>query len=105
MSIKKNFVNAIDKDVADAVSKISFRALSSVIKKTPIDTGRAKNSWNLSEGKIDTSLDSSVRDEISGKKDVFITNSLPYINRLENGYSKQAPKGMVAITINELVRG
>lgn len=28
----------------------------------------------------------------------FIQNSVPYIQRLEDGYSKQAPNGMVALT-------
>lgn len=33
---------------------------------------------------------------------VFITNGLPYAERLENGWSKQAPLGMVALTVQEL---
>lgn len=33
---------------------------------------------------------------------VFITNGLPYAQRLENGWSKQAPLGMVALTVQEL---
>lgn len=28
----------------------------------------------------------------------YVQNSVPYIERLENGYSKQAPNGMVALT-------
>jgi hypothetical protein len=31
----------------------------------------------------------------------FISNSVPYINRLEDGYSRQAPNGMVGLTIRE----
>jgi len=31
----------------------------------------------------------------------FIQNSVPYIERLEDGYSRQAPNGMVAITVAE----
>ena len=31
----------------------------------------------------------------------FIQNSVPYIERLEDGYSRQAPQGMVAITAAE----
>ena len=38
------------------------------------------------------------------KKDrsIIIQNNLPYANRLENGWSKQAPKGMVALTLSEM---
>lgn len=32
---------------------------------------------------------------------VYLCNSLPYVPRLEYGYSKQAPQGMVRITILE----
>jgi len=35
-------------------------------------------------------------------RQIFIVNGLPYINRLENGWSQQAPNGMVAITLAEL---
>ena len=31
----------------------------------------------------------------------FLTNNLPYIDRLENGWSHQAPAGMVGITVAE----
>lgn len=33
---------------------------------------------------------------------VYIVNGLPYAERLENGWSKQAPLGMVALTVQEL---
>jgi len=31
----------------------------------------------------------------------FITNSVPYIQPLEDGHSRQAPNGMVALTVQE----
>lgn len=33
---------------------------------------------------------------------IYLANNLPYAERLENGYSKKAPNGMVAITLVEL---
>lgn len=33
---------------------------------------------------------------------VYIVNGLPYAERLENGWSQQAPYGMVALTVSEL---
>ena len=98
----QKLVNTMEKDVAKEMNAISFKVLAGVVKKTPVKSGDAKNSWNISEDKIDTSLKSKVRANISGKKDIYITNSIHYIMKLENGGSKQAPKGMVALTINEL---
>jgi hypothetical protein len=33
---------------------------------------------------------------------IYLQNSLPYALRLENGWSKQAPGGVLALTVNEL---
>lgn len=43
-------------------------------------------------GKIDDKAAGSVH---------YITNSLPYVDRLENGWSRQAPHGMVGLTVLE----
>jgi len=79
---------------------------------TPIKTGWASANWWLSTGtpatanggKYDPSALLS-RESSSGVNDVFawtpekgpiyITNNVPYITRLNNGYSKQAPAGYV----------
>lgn len=39
---------------------------------------------------------------IDGTQSVFIINNLPYIERLEHGWSKQAPAGMVRISKAEV---
>jgi hypothetical protein len=94
-----------------------FRA---VVLKTPVDTGRAKGNWQVSHGAPDTSLterkDTTPLGKIGAemaavvqKADVlpvggvnYLSNSLPYIVRLEHGWSKaQAPAGMVRISALE----
>jgi hypothetical protein len=42
----------------------------------------------------------SIGDTPAGKVN-YIVNNLPYAQRLENGYSYQAPSGMVAVTVVE----
>ncbi len=98
----QKLINTMEGDIAKAIKKVSFKILAGVVKKTPVLSGDAQNSWNISEDKIDTSIKNKVRNEISGKKDVYITNSIHYISHLELGSSKQAPKGMLALTINGL---
>ena len=92
-----------------AVRKIVFDAFGMVTKKTPVDTGRARANWTVSVNSIARTvrLDATSPNAISIKKGdgvnpIYITNSLDYIHDLENGTSKQAPNGMVAITINEI---
>lgn len=95
--------NAMEKDIAKEMVAISFKVSSSIIKKTPVITGDARSSWNITEDKINTDIKKKVREKISGKKDIYITNSIHYILPLERGYPNgQAPKGMVAVTINQI---
>jgi len=122
----KKFAQAIDVDVEAAVRNIAFIAYNGLTKKTPVDTGRARANWNIGINKIDTSTTKAKKDSEGNHVDsstppssprakeasikpgdgnnvIYITNSLPYIGKLEGGdHSKQAPNGMVAVTINEI---
>lgn len=77
--------------------------------------GHARANWSHSEGtrivqelpEIDASGQASI-DRIQKTVSVraagkvhYIQNSVPYIERLEDGYSRQAPSGMVAVTAAE----
>ncbi len=96
--------------------KLALQGLSGVVRKTPVDTGRARGNWQVSTGSpasgdIDNE-DSNGNGTISDGNGtivsappfgvVYIANNLPYIERLENGHSKQAPAGMLELTFQEL---
>jgi hypothetical protein len=52
---------------------------------TPVDTGRAQRGWK----KVD-------KYKVGERqRTIIIRNDVPYSPRLDNGYSKQAPNGMV----------
>lgn len=109
--------------------RISLDALARVVAKTPVDTGRARLNWQLTiatpaQGSLlgadvfkvpapaaPISAESSTAfangsAAISGLQPfaiVWLSNNLPYIQRLEDGWSKkQAPGGMLGLTIQEL---
>ena len=99
-----------------------------VILRTPVDSGQARWNWQASIGspastKL-TGSDKSGSKSISNASSIagsapgnifFLTNNMPYINKLEfggypspspsgktsSGYSTQAPNGMVRVTIRE----
>jgi len=86
-----------------------------IIKRTPVDTGRARSSWDVTVGapskkppplpffKSYPAPDSpDLPSKGLGKKPVFITTNLGYVTYLETGASKQAAGGMVRISIAEL---
>lgn len=44
-------------EIKDVQKSYAFAVYASVVKKTPVDTGRARGNWNVSVGHEDTSTD------------------------------------------------
>jgi hypothetical protein len=99
---------------SQVVAKIALEIHDDIVAMTPRDTGRAASNWNIALGDSpDTSTtaegpqnpaaasqaQTAKLSDIQPGQNVFITNSLPYIQALENGHSKQAPAGMVKVAI------
>lgn len=101
--------------------ELSFEVFNRVVLKTPRDTGRAAASWNHSEGVSNETIRpegthpiptlkptggtfaaGGLQFDIPAYPVYYVTNALPYINRLELGSSRQAPAGMVGTTLAEL---
>ena len=106
------------KDKAELLVRLTTAQLFNlVVDKSPVDTGRFRGNWNPSIGSPDFST-SEITDPSGGAtksrinavvssytlngQSVFLTNSLPYAERLENGWSKQAPNGMVRLSVMEV---
>lgn len=117
--------------VDDIAAKALLDVTSRVILKTPVDTGRARANWQPSlaapaSGKVNTqdkSGGSSLRSSavlLNGRAagyEYFLVNNLPYASVLEyglygtgeyatvkttrDGYSVQAPEGMLRVSIRE----
>lgn len=108
------FVKKANGNIDVVVRKITFEVFSRVIRKTPVDTGRARGNWIASADRpVLVALDGA-KSEKQALSDagsvalkqpaggvVFLANNLPYIQRLENGWSDQAPAGMVGTTLSE----
>jgi hypothetical protein len=96
------------------VQKIAMQALRGIVLRTPVDTGRARSNWNVSLGTPDLTeqdptspadvlaVGESTIAEAPAIGIIYISNGLPYIERLEAGYSKQAPAGMVRLTLDQI---
>jgi|GEM_PF-279419 hypothetical protein len=113
--------------------RVAFDLFGRIVRRTPVDTGRARSSWNISVNTVNRAVVAEVRthvrDQINPrlvqrakrlaaskfalqplKNDfvvktgdtIWISNNLPYIVRLEQGHSRQAPSGMVALSIQEM---
>lgn len=110
--------------------KVALKAYSSIVKKTPVDTGRARGNWliGINQDRTETveteNKSGSVAgakkqiDSAKGDETIYISNNLPYISKLEyggytdkpetektiGGFSKQAPMGMVGLTMGNIQR-
>lgn len=95
---------------------VSVELGTKFVERTPEDTSRAKANYNAELNTIPQEFDESKRDPggqaaIERMKTVaaqmklgsvfVVANSAPYIGRLENGSSTQAPAGMRDITAAE----
>jgi len=109
-------LDLLDDEINDVVQVIGMYCLRGIVQKSPVDTGRFRGNWIVSNNTPDmstkTQTDKSGSRVINegttkistfdykAQSTIYIQNNLPYANRLENGWSKQAPKGMVSITVN-----
>mgnify|MGYP000508773078 CR=1 FL=1 len=98
------------------VQKITLDIFGNIIIMSPVKTGRFRANWTASmngygsgvyetvdPGGFETStkMAAVVMNAGSGKI-VYLVNNLPYAYRLEyEGHSKQAPHGMVRVTVAE----
>lgn len=111
---------ALEKKVDRVYRGFTKTCLTGIVHRSPVDTGQYRSNHILSIGKPDYSVEykpdkkgirtlrlgmSVLKDIPLGKfPSVFIQNNLPYGLRLENGWSKQAPNGVYAMSFNHAVQ-
>jgi hypothetical protein len=113
----EKFAKASKVELEVVIRKVAFEVYTGITQKTPVDTGRAKGNWNIGLSNIDYTVNENATSSVKGQagyenlpregagnKVIYITNNLPYINVLENGSSKQAPNGMVSLTMQDVQR-
>lgn len=126
------FAKIVDINLATVVKKIAFDLFTKIVYRTPVDTGRARAGWGISintpitivptgyggkklkakssahEADVVNSYQATEGVQlpdlsgIDGTQQVFILNAVEYIEMLEDGSSKQAPAGMVRVSIAEV---
>ncbi len=120
-------MSAIEQVTTSLLQKVTLDIAANLRKApseggTPVDTGWARANWiasvgdsprepvgtpdNISsaEGEQSASL-GTVLTYTRDKGKLFITNNVPYINRLNDGHSKQAPAGFVQRAIEQALIG
>lgn len=109
----KKIADEIEDNTTDIIRGTAIVVDQVVVTTTPIDKGRARSGWNVGIGSEPTFVPpappsspeageagalSQGQSEIGrwrvGSPAIYISNGLPYIRRLNEGYSAQALEGM-----------
>ncbi len=108
----------IEKAASDLAVGTALTIVGDLAIKTPVDTSKAISNWQVDldkepgdtiqphyPGSDGSTFSASAGETLAKAKvilknkkagnDIFITNNLPYIRRLNEGYSKQEPAGFV----------
>ncbi|MDP8184406.1 HK97 gp10 family phage protein [Phocoenobacter skyensis] len=114
-----NFIKKTEMRSNLALRKIALQTYTKVQKRTPVDSGELRKSWTISINALPTSFNGNPADIGRAKfgDTIYIATDKPYATMLEyglypnppknptgktkGGYSIQAPKGMVRISIAE----
>lgn len=108
------FVNRATEALNKTAAEVETEVMTLVIMRSPVDTGRFRGNWQTSVGFAATgaierigaqpSIEEmrGVISALKGGRVSFLSNNLPYGRRLEfDGWSDQAPAGMVRRTVSE----
>ena len=106
------YCKAAGDQIDTVVRKTAIDLQASMIEKSPVDTGRFKSNWQCGIGVINSDASAAPNADAQGRtvavlqgykpgNTIWLTNSLPYAKRLENGWSQQAPAGMVRLTMQD----
>jgi hypothetical protein len=109
------FADGTEKRMDLLVRKIGLELFSRVILNTPVDSGRARANWQVQIGSVpsgtleleDRSGAATINTATAAAAGlqagdvIYLVNNLPYIQKLEDGSSKQAPAGMVGLAVQD----
>lgn len=93
----------------DLVRAVEIELFRGVIMDSPVDTGRFLGNWQTSittpaaavldtldpSGSATVGAMTAFVSTLEGGRVTYLANNLPYAERLEYGWSKKAPQGMV----------
>lgn len=107
-----------------AIAKSVLDAFGNLVRRTPVDTGRARASWMLSnidtsyipkEGQypeykndgsiksaINEALQKSVNGRLSDSDIIYVYSNVEYMLALNAGWSKKLPGGFIDLFLQEL---
>ena len=103
----KKFKEKTEKAATNIFRGTALGLMNKIVLRTPVDTGRLRGNWFPTINRASDQIDgnSEGRENTAGRAklgdSIFFINNLPYAQVIEDGSSKQAPAGMVKVTVAE----
>ena len=121
----RSIVRALEGLTETVITKITLDVTANLVETTPVDIGWARANWVPAIGRpfevdlrnvraTDQNVTAAQAQQQSGitgvvggyklaRGKVFVSNNVPYIRRLNDGSSKQAPSGFVQRAVKKAV--
>lgn len=90
----KRAVAKLKEEIEADLGSFNDDLLRELKAQTPVQSGRARRGWT-----------SNSNPSLSKPKDILASNRVPYIDRLDEGSSQQAPDGIVEPAMQKALRG
>jgi hypothetical protein len=116
--INKIIIN-LEKTTTKRVISLALNIHGGLVEDTPVDTGWAKSNWlpsikkpkrelvgapnNINQIAVITGIAEVTGWNIVDEQPIYISNNVPYMRRLNDGSSKQAPSGFIESRIKQEV--
>lgn len=108
-----NWADKAERRMEMAIRKIAMSVFREVILMSPVDKGTFRGNWQVAinsipqgtielddpSGTIAMSKADAAALQLKVGQAIYLVNNLPYARALEYGHSKQAPSGMVRVTV------
>ncbi len=105
----RDVAKGVEPGVDEVVRRFALVANQTVIMATPVDTGRARANWQISigspmtdetgstdaQGALSRNAETIGTHRASAGQELYLQNNVPYIERLNEGWSAQAGAGFV----------
>jgi len=116
LQLDRAYERKVEQRVAQVTRWVALEALRRVVLKSPVDTGRFRGNWQTAvsvrpDGVVEVEDKDGGQTISEGSRNiaqlkpyevVYLSNNVPYARKLEDGHSRQAPQGVVSITVAEL---
>lgn len=113
-------IRELEKFTEDTMKRVVVETTANLIEGTPVDTGWARANWvpqigeprldpvtdptSISKGPQERGLAEVILSYKLNMGSIYITNNVPYIGRLNDGSSNQAPRAFVQSAISRAIQ-